>query len=133
MYLIITTIHDGSLHPSLVHALYMSLVLQFMPTCLYYWCFLQGWVLLSSGGIKHSSLCLTLESHGIVLLSCNKGDAAQRFDLLPNGLLYHRSAQLCLTSHTSSSSSLATMGACSASDPSPPLTMTWRFRTASSS
>ncbi len=84
---------------------------------------------LTSGGFKHGSLCLTVDSNVLRLTACTvKTNAAQQFQLLPSGLLYHAPSRQCLTERHSPSPSSPELVPCSESDPAPRRSLTWEFR-----
>ena len=87
----------------------------------------QGWVKLTSGGFKHSSLCLALSLNQFRLQPCTKTDTTQSFTLLSNGLLHHKASRKCVAPAGSAPSLYPVLEDCDLSNPSP--NMLWQFRT----
>jgi hypothetical protein len=92
--------------------------------------FLQSFAKLVHGGLKRSTLCLTLELNKFLLSPCSSKDSSQRFELLENGLLYHRPSLKCVTSQATSS--LPYLQDCDITNPSPDIAL-WEYRTSLSS
>ena len=87
---------------------------------------LQGWVMKTGGGIKQSTFCLTFRQDTFFLNACMRNNNAQAFELLSNGLVWHKASDSCLA--PSISKSQLRLVECSGETEEEPLTdLVWKF------
>lgn len=87
----------------------------------------QGWVMTAGGRIKHATLCLALKQNSLLLNTCTKNDTAQAFELLSNGLVWHKPSLRCLARSMSSTSHLRLAECRGETDKDPQIDLVWRF------